>query len=312
MSPTSWKDILIKEKEVCNQIIFTARKLNPQFTEDDVSHHLVLFFDSLYTNLTWQWEEGEVVSLFETFVRLLSKQFLQRLGNFVPLYYQIIKECHPNLKQSPNRFIPYLSNAISKVEDGKKELYLKRCLSLLPKIQTLEEFKIVLGVLYWASGKPEYREVVKSLFPLLGDDLKTECKKILGIDETSIQSPFVPTTQNQTPKGSFHFRSIPGYTLFGGTFTTVPKLYGNLGNVLVSSGESWYQLFVDEFGTSLYSIEPPMSPTITSSPTSNIWKQILTQKLDPNSISSSIEKESYALYTLKHSYQLYLFYMGRT
>ncbi|MCW7503091.1 hypothetical protein [Leptospira paudalimensis] len=312
MNSTSWKDTLKKEKEVCNQIIFAARKLNPQITEEDVSHHLVLFFDSLFFNFVWQWEEGVILSLFETFVRLLSKQFLQRLGNFEPFFYQVIKECHPNLKKSPNLFIPYFSNAISKVEDGKKELYLKRLLSLLPKVQTMEELKIVLAVLYWASGKPEYREVIQSLFPLLGDDLKTECKKILGIDETSIQSPFVPSTQNQTPKGNFHFRSIPGYTLLGGNFTNLPKLYANLGNVLVSSGESWYQLFVDEFGTSLYSIEPPMSPTITSSPVSNVWKQILAQKLDPNSITSTFETETYALYTLKHSYQLYLFYLGRT
>lgn len=312
MNSTSWKDILIREKEVCNQIIFATRKLNPQITEEDLSHHLVLFFDSLYSNLVWQWEEGVILSLFETFVRLLSKQFLQRLGNSEPLYYQVIKDCHPNLKQIPNLFIPYLSNAISKLEDGKKEIYLKRCLSLLPNVQTMEELKIVLAVLYWASGKPEYREVIESCFPLLGEDIKTNCKQILGIDLTSIQSPFVPSIANQTPKGNFHFRSIPGYTLFGGTFTTVPKLYVNLGKVLVSSGESWYQLFVDEFGTSLYSIEPPMSPTITSSPTSNLWKQILAQKLDINSITSSIEKESYALYTLKHSYQLYLFYLGRT
>ncbi|TGL20005.1 hypothetical protein EHQ46_11475 [Leptospira yanagawae] len=312
MSSIYWKSILLKHKDVCNQIVRSVKRTNVQFPEEDLAHHLKLFFGSILKNLENEMDDETIVTLFETLVTLISKHVLPIQNQSALEFYQIISEIHPDVKKDPVLFFSYFANVFSKLETDKKDLFLKRFHSVLPKIQTMEEVKLVLGLLFWASGKPEYRESLLSLFQNLNQTLKTEIKNLFGIDETSIQSPFLVPKENQSEKPNFHFRSIPGYTMFGGNFQKIPILYFDSERLLVSSGETWFQLFVDEFGTSLYSIEKPMSVTKVSDKPSNFWKQMIQQKLDPNFVTSSIEKDSYAIITLSNSYQLYLFYKGRT
>ncbi|TGK52670.1 hypothetical protein [Leptospira bouyouniensis] len=313
MNSSPWKEILLKEKEYCNQLVLTVKRTNSKFSEEELANHMEPFFNAVTSNHSILFEEKTVLSLFETFVILISKQFFQRIEALDSLFFQIILEIHPDLKKDPNLLITYIVNVISKLEDGKKEIFLKRLQSVLLWIQTISEFKLVISLLFWASGKPEYRESLQLEFHTLNEGLKKEIKRLFGIDENSIRTAFITFDPNQKSKASFHFRFIPGYTLFGGSFSHLPILYQNGGSIAIQSGKSWYELFIDEFGTSLHTMEPIKSPVkINNSIKSSIWKQIVSQKLETNSISSSIETDSFVVLTLKNSYQLYLFYTGRT
>ncbi|TGM05272.1 hypothetical protein [Leptospira jelokensis] len=312
MSSIPWKSILLKHKEVCNHFVHSIKRVNPQFPEEELADHLELFMDSLLTNLKNEMDDVTIVSLFETLVILISKHVLSIKDQTKKLFYQILSEIHPDVKRDPKLFFSYFANVFSKLEPDKKDVFLKRFHSVLPKIQTIAESNFVLGLLYWASGKPEYRESLQSPFLNLNPSLKSEIKQLFGIDESSIQSPFFANVGSQSEKPNFHFRFISGYTLFGGSFQQLPILYLDLEKFLVSSGETWFQLFVDEFGTSLYPIEKTQSAVKMSDKPSNLWKPMIQQKLDPSFVTSSIEKDSFLIITLRNSYQLYLFYKGRT
>lgn len=312
MSFVSWKSRILKQKELCNQIVQTMKRTNPQFSEEELSLHLVPFFDSITGNNSDPLEEETVVSLFTLLVTLISKHIFQQLESSTSLFFQILSDTNPEVKKDPVLFLSYLTNVIAKLENQKKEVFLKRFHSLLSKIQTIEETKLVLGLLFWASGKPEYREELFLPFQSLRPDLLTAIKDKFGIDLSSLQFPFATRTEKESSKMNFHFRSIPGYTLFGGNFKEIPVLYLDSEKVLLRSGETWFQLFVDEFGTSFHPIEKPLSPTKASVSPSAFWKPILEQKLDAKQVHSSFEKESYVIVTLKQSYQVYLFYLGRT
>ncbi|XDD45762.1 hypothetical protein AB3N60_13735 [Leptospira sp. WS39.C2] len=312
MSFVSWKPTILKQKEICNQIVQTVKRTNPQFSEEELSLHIVPFFDSITGKEIHSLEDEKVVLLFETLVALISKHILKQLGNSTSLFYQILADSNSEIKKDPILFISYLTNAITKLGTEKKEMFLTRFHSLLPKIQTMDETKFVLGLLYWASGNPEYREGLYPQIQTLRVELKTEIKNLFRIDASSLQFPFAPRTKKESSKMNFHFRSIPGYTLFGGYFHEIPVLYIDSEKLLVRSGENWFQLFVDEFGTSFYPIEKPLSPTLASVSPSAFWKPILEQKLDAKQVHSSFEKDSFVLFTLKQSYQVYLFYLGRT
>lgn len=312
MSSILWKSILLKHKEVCNHFVHSIKRTNPQFPEEDLNHQLAPFFDSILTKQKVSFDEETIVSLFETLVILISKHVILPLDQSTSKFFQIVSEIQPEAKKDPILFLSLFTNVFSKVETNQKQVFLNRLHSVVPKIQTIEEVKLVLGLLYWASGKPEYRQSLKTNFHHLNQSLKSEIQNLFGIDESSMDFPFLPLNRNQISKPNFHFRTIPGYTLFGGNFLGIPVLYLDFENILVLSGESWFQIFVDEYGTSLYPIEKPQSPTKVSSKPSTFWKQILEQKIDTSHVVSTFEMDSYTIVTLKNSYQLYLFYVGRT
>lgn len=312
MTSMTWKESLLKNKDICNQLVLSEKRSNPKFSSDDVSTHIIPFFDSITNKGQILLEEGTILTLYETFVTLLSKEFLQQLQDNTSHYYQILLDAPSHLKQNPVLFLTYLTNAISKLENEKKKLFLKRLESIIGSLQSIEELTIMIGLFYWASGKPEYRESLYTQFLILRAELKTELKKILGLNETSLQSPFAKSTPNHSEGTSIHFRIIPGSPLFGGSFLYKPVLYKNLDSILVCSGEKWFQLFIDEFGTSLYPTEFSKEVVPSATLQTYFWKEMIQKKFELNSIVSAIENDSYVILSLNHSYQLYLFYIGRS
>ncbi|TGL88706.1 hypothetical protein EHQ68_08685 [Leptospira congkakensis] len=318
MKPSVWKNVLLKNREVCNQLVLTEEKTNPNFSEDLLSENLVPFFETLSLSKEKEIAEETLLSLFQTLVTLVSKNFFKQNPEITNLFLETLHLFDFVSEENLTECISYLANVLVKVEEPKKELFLKRIQSFSKSTSTVEEWKILLTIFAWASGKPEYREEAKTKFEILPLPLKEKIQSIVGIGEETLSYPFPKRKGPPKETDPIHFRVIPGYTLFGGQFREIPlfgsQQKGESDPWVVTSGLSQFSLYLDQFGTNLISKEKISVPEkqTTAAIQSSFWKLIVGKKLDLKQIATVIESEAFVLCTLQNSYNLYLFYLGST
>lgn len=311
MNQKSWKEILFKNREVCNNLVFGEKKTNSHFSEETLAETLAPFYNALPDGIDKTVSEELVLSQFQTLVTLVSKNFFKQNPPIPSLFFETIQLFGPIIQENLTESISYLANVLVKIEESKKGVFLKRIQSLAASTTSLAEWKILLVVFAWASGKPEYRLEAKTQFNSLSATLKKEIQTLVGITEESLSHPF--PKRNHPPKETdpIHFRVIPGYTLFGGRFQEIPSVHAESDSVIVASGTDCFSLYLDQFGTNVIPKEkiltPPKPNGTIQSP---FWKLIVSKKLDPKEISSAVESEESILITVSHSYNLYLFYLG--
>ncbi|MCW7482757.1 hypothetical protein [Leptospira kanakyensis] len=316
MNPLFWKEILLKNRDHCNHLVLTEKKTNPNFSEDVLSENLVPFFTTFSPAKKEEINEETVLSLFQILVTLVSKNFFKQNPQLTHLFLETLSSYDFVKNENLTECISYLVNTLVKVEGSKKEIFLKRIQSFSKFTSTVEEWKILLTVFAWASGKPEYREEAKTKFKILPLTLKEQIQSIVGIDEETLSYPFPKKKGPPKETDPILFRVIPGYTLFGGQFQEVPKLNSNLQTesdpFVVTSGLNQFTLYLDQFGTNIISKEKVLVSEKQKIVTiqSSFWKLIVSKKLDLKQIASVVESEEFILCTLQNSYNLYLFYLG--
>lgn len=319
MNQKTWKEILLKNRDVCNNLVFSEKKTNSHFSEETLAETLGPFYDSLPDGIDKTESEVIVLSQFQTLLTLISKNFFKQNPPIPSLFFDTLLLFGPLFREKLPESISYLANVLVKVEETKKELFLKRIHSLAPSTTTFEEWKILLAIFAWASGKPEYRLEAKTQFNSLSLALKKEIQILAGITEELLSHPFPRRKNSPNETDPIHFRVIPGYTLFGGLFQSIPYLdsESNSGSdpVAVISGTHLFSLYLDQFGTNLISDgqiptarDFPINPSIRSS----FWKLVVGKKIDLKQIVSILESEESILLTLENSYNIYLFYLGTT
>ncbi|TGL39879.1 hypothetical protein [Leptospira perdikensis] len=313
MNQKIWKEVLLKNRDVCNNLVFGEKKTNSHFAEEILAETLAPFFDSLPETNDKPGSEVIVLSHFQTLLTLISKNFFKQNHPIPSLFFETIQLFGPLFKENLTEPISYLANVLVKIEDPKKELFLKRIHSFAPFTSSVGEWKTLLTVFAWASGKPEYRLEAKTQFDSLSLTLKKEISRLVGITEETLSHPF--PKRNNPPKETdpVHFRVVPGYTLFGGSFQEIPSLYSESDSVVVVSGPNCFSLYLDQFGTNVIPkeiIQTPQKPNGTIR--SPFWKLIVSKKLDLKEILSAVESEESILLTIPHSYNIYLFYLGST
>ncbi|PJZ44490.1 hypothetical protein [Leptospira brenneri] len=315
MSQNTWKDILLKNRDLCNHLVLTEKKTNSNFSEESLSENLVPFFNALLSQKEGVSPEEQILSLFQILLTLISKNFFKQSPPVPQLFLETISGLSIITGENLNENLSYLSNVLVKIEETKKELFIKRIQSLSKSISSTEEWKALLTIFFWASGKPEYRIEAEKQFRSLPQKVKNEIQTLIGITEDTLAYAFPKRINPPKETDPVHFRVIPGYTLFGGLFQNLPILHlgkeTNFNSVIVSSGLSTFSLYLDQFGTNLISRrESTLSEKPNTSIHSSFWKLIVSKKLELKGILSVVESETFILLTLQNSYHIYLFYLG--
>ncbi|TGK79079.1 hypothetical protein EHQ24_16155 [Leptospira noumeaensis] len=318
MNPPFWKEVLLQNREVCNHLVLKEKKTNPSFSDDILSENLVPFFETISLSKEKEITEETSLSLFQILVTLVSKNFFKQNPQVTDLFLETFTLYDFIKNENLTECISYLANVLVKVEESKKEIFLKRIQSFSKFTSAVEEWKILLIIFAWASGKPEYREEAKTKFKILPLTLKEQIQSIVGIDEETLSYPFPKRKSPPKETDPIHFRVIPGYSLFGGPFQEIPVLSSELRTgsdpFVVTSGLNQFTLYLDQFGTNIISKEKIANPekVNTSTIQSSFWKLIVSKKLDLKQLGTVIESDAFILCTLQNSYNLYLFYLGTT
>lgn len=302
MSLINWKEVLLKERTLCNQKVLLVKKESESFSIDEFQKNLPLFFEK--TNFK---NESEVIEGFELLIELVKKNYLKQLQGTENLFFDCSNKIRSLFPDSQNNSFFNFANVLHKISLSSKEFFLNRLLLLLETVTSEEEFKSVLIILYWASGKPESRESAYSLFVTLSNETKAAFKTKLNISEDFLSAPF---PVGQSIKDSIiHFRLVPGYTLFGGQFFTLPILLGNPKEIYIKDENQTYSIVSDRLGTSILSSEIDKNFEVNKN-LSPVWATILEKRINLEEITSTIYDESFVFVTMKNSYNLYLFYLG--
>ncbi|MCZ8341789.1 MAG: hypothetical protein O9301_02045 [Leptospira sp.] len=302
MNSVDWKAILEKEKQNCNQKVYQFQKEFKSFRPDDIAIYLSLFFQGIPFS-----EEREVLAYFDLFLEAIRKHFFRQLHSIEPKYFSILQKIQNKLPNCKIENFTKFSNVLSKIEFKNREQFLDRLSSLLDFIGNQIELDTILMLLYWGSGKPEVREYVYENWETLNTNLVQKLSNDLQIRREILESAFyLPENPKQV---RIQFRTIPGYILFGGNFTSQPKLIDHSRQIFIQGKNFKFELIVDRMGSSLIPFDGEI-PIVTESQIPKLWGTILEKKLPIKDVTSFVVRENFLIVTIHSSYNLFLFYFG--
>lgn len=302
MNPLDWKTVLQKEREKCNQKVYQYQKEFRSFRHEDVEVYLVPFFQGIQFK-----NEEDVIRYFDIFLEAIRKHFFRQLNTTGPKYFSLLQKLQNKLPDFKIENFTKLSNVISKIDLKNREQFLDRLTSLLDSMLNQTELDSILMVLYWASGKPEVRESVYENWETLNANLIQKLSNELQIRREILESAFyIPENYKQV---RVQFRTIPGYLLFGGNFTSQPKLIEQSQQIFVQGKNFQFELILDRMGSSLIPFDGEI-PFVTGSQIPKLWETILEKKIQVKEVTSFVSRENFLIVTIRSSYNLYLFYFG--